>query len=178
MTSNLFTKIRPFAPPKEETSEEIRDLFHPIILSDQPPPLGSGTLALFEEAKQNVEDRIQGGDVPVPKGADVKIIPLGTASAVPTKYRNGELKVSWYKSSRVLSLPFQSPPHSSRYPTMETFFSTLVKAPGDSLLGNLVWKMAPQTFGTFFVILSVFSQAMCMGTTTWGWRKFLQNDER
>ena len=91
MVSNQLVKIRPPAPPQEENSAEIRDRFHPVASSPDPPPLGSRTMELFSQAKNHVEDYVQTGKIRVPKGADVKIIPLGTASAVPTKYRNGSL---------------------------------------------------------------------------------------
>ena len=91
MVSNQLIKIRPPAPPQEESSAEIGDRFHLVASSPNSPPLGSRTMELFSQAKQHVEDHIQSGKMHVPKGADVKIIPLGTASAVPTKYRNGSL---------------------------------------------------------------------------------------
>lgn len=55
---------------------------------------------MYAEAKKNVEEAmvskaeaegLEDEELELSKGKDVEIIPLGTGSAVPTKYRNGEL---------------------------------------------------------------------------------------
>lgn len=65
------------------------DRFHPAVTSPAPTPLPPSTLERFSEAKANIETFRRSGRLPTPKGADVKILPLGTGSAIPSKYRNG-----------------------------------------------------------------------------------------
>ncbi|KAG6818817.1 hypothetical protein H0H93_001378 [Arthromyces matolae] len=70
------------------TAPELRDTFHKTVTSNKPILLPRETQYLFRNAKANVNDRISSGNVPTPKGSDVKVISLGTGSAVPSKYRN------------------------------------------------------------------------------------------
>ncbi|RDB18569.1 Ribonuclease Z, mitochondrial [Hypsizygus marmoreus] len=88
MSSSQLIPMRPPAPPLNETFAKSGDMFHPAVSSDAPTPLPSLTRERFADAQKNVEDFSKSGKVHVPKGADVKIIPLGTGSAIPTKYRN------------------------------------------------------------------------------------------
>ena len=91
MSSNLLIQMRPPAPPVQETFAEGGDLFHPAISSQNTSlrTLPTPTSERFMVAKKNIEDHLTNGTVNVPKGADVGVIPLGTGSAIPTKYRNG-----------------------------------------------------------------------------------------
>jgi ribonuclease Z len=91
MPSNLVIQMRPPAPPVQQTFEEGGDLFHPAISSQNTnlPTLPTLTLERFADAKKQIEDSLNNGSVNIPKGADVGVIPLGTGSAIPTKYRNG-----------------------------------------------------------------------------------------
>ena len=43
---------------------------------------------MTDEARKNIEQSIQSGKVFTLNGADVKVIPLGTGSVMPTKYQN------------------------------------------------------------------------------------------
>ncbi|KAF9466199.1 beta-lactamase-like protein [Collybia nuda] len=86
MRSNLLISMRPPAPPVTETCEG--DLFHEAISSESPIALPALTRERFSASRAGVEDHIASGKVHVPKGADVGIIPLGTGSAIPTKFRN------------------------------------------------------------------------------------------
>ena len=83
--------MRPPGPPVQETFAEGGDRFHPAFSPENASlrTLPSLTLERFADAKKNIEEHVQAGNVPVPKGADVRVIPLGTGSAVPSKYRNG-----------------------------------------------------------------------------------------
>ena len=83
--------MRPPAPPVQETFAERGDLFHPAVSSQNMNlrTLPTLTLERFADAKKNIEDHLKNGSVNIPKGADVGVIPLGTGSAIPTKYRNG-----------------------------------------------------------------------------------------
>lgn len=85
--------MRPPAPPIHETPEEAGDLFHPAVSSEDATlrTLPALTLERFAEAQKSVEEQLKSGGVVVPKGADVRVVPLGTGSAIPTKYRNGWL---------------------------------------------------------------------------------------
>jgi ribonuclease Z len=91
MPSNLLIQMRPPAPPAQETFAERGDLFHPAVSSQYTNlrTLPTLTLERFADAKKNIEDHLNNGSVNIPKGADVGVIPLGTGSAIPTKYRNG-----------------------------------------------------------------------------------------
>ena len=91
MPSNLLIQMRPPAPPVQETFAEGGDLFHPAVSSQNTNlrTLPTLTLERFADAKKNVEDHLGTGSVNIPKGAEVGVIPLGTGSAIPTKYRNG-----------------------------------------------------------------------------------------
>ncbi|KAG5640501.1 hypothetical protein DXG03_008289 [Asterophora parasitica] len=82
ISSQEFNMRSPAPPILKET----RDSFHAAASSEKLPTLPPKTSEKFEIAKKNVEDHIASGTVP--PGADVKIIPLGTGSAVPSKYRN------------------------------------------------------------------------------------------
>ncbi|KAG5654002.1 hypothetical protein H0H81_008584 [Sphagnurus paluster] len=75
----------PGIPP---TLRETQDSFHAVASSDKPVSLPPQTAEKFVEAKKNIDAYIANGDLSVPRGADVKVIPLGTGSAVPSKYRN------------------------------------------------------------------------------------------
>lgn len=90
MPSNLLIQMRPPAPPVQETFAEDVDLFHPAVSSQNPSlrTLPTLTLQRFAEGKKITEDHLNSGSVNIPNGADVGVIPLGTGSAIPTKYRN------------------------------------------------------------------------------------------
>jgi ribonuclease Z len=91
MLSNLLIQIRPPAPPVQETFAEGVDRFHPAVSSQDTELRSLPTLTLerFADAKKNIEDHLKNGNVNIPNGADVGVIPLGTGSAIPTKNRNG-----------------------------------------------------------------------------------------
>ncbi|GLB41597.1 putative tRNase Z endonuclease [Lyophyllum shimeji] len=85
LESSQLLNMRTGAPP---VRQETHDSFHSTIASEKPPALPAKTAEKFADAKKSVEEHIASGKLHVPRGADVKIIPLGTGSAVPSKYRN------------------------------------------------------------------------------------------
>ncbi|KAF8075182.1 hypothetical protein FPV67DRAFT_1476334 [Lyophyllum atratum] len=85
LTSSQLLNMRTPAPP---VLENTHDSFHTAISCGKAPTLPSKTAEKFADAKKNVEEHIASGKLHVPQGADVKVIPLGTGSAVPSKYRN------------------------------------------------------------------------------------------
>ncbi|KAF5379502.1 hypothetical protein D9615_006481 [Tricholomella constricta] len=85
LASSQELNMRSPAPP---VLKETHDSFHSAASSDRPPTLPAKTSEKFIAAKKNVEEYIASGKLHVPQGADVKVIPLGTGSAVPSKYRN------------------------------------------------------------------------------------------
>jgi ribonuclease Z len=89
MSANLLVNMRPPGPPIKETFADEGDLFHPAIISPTTHALPNGTLERFTEVRANVEEHIKSGKVSKPQGGDIKILPLGTGSALPSKYRNG-----------------------------------------------------------------------------------------
>ncbi|KAG6839604.1 hypothetical protein C0991_000997 [Blastosporella zonata] len=64
------------------------DSFHKTVASADPITLPQQTRNMFAKAKKDVEEHIAAGKLHVPVGSNVKVIPLGTGSAVPSKYRN------------------------------------------------------------------------------------------
>ena len=101
LKASLFIKMRPFSPPTVDSiysSQDLptHDLFHPAMTAQTstnvPLPLPPSTLEKFEVARSLVDDStdhiIAGSGTE--KAKDVVVTPLGTGSALPTKYRNGE----------------------------------------------------------------------------------------
>ncbi|KAG6909380.1 hypothetical protein DXG01_000823 [Tephrocybe rancida] len=85
LTAGQEFNMRLACPP---ALSKITDSFHKTVTSDKPPVLPPKTSNLFTQARKDVEEHITAGKLRVPIGANVKIIPLGTGSAVPSKYRN------------------------------------------------------------------------------------------
>jgi ribonuclease Z len=108
MPSNLLIQIRPPAPPVQETFAEGGDLFHPAVSlqNAELQSLPTLTLERFADAKKNIEDHLENGNVNIPNGANVGVVPLGTGSAIPTKYRNGSLMNRFFLGGKLLILLF------------------------------------------------------------------------
>jgi ribonuclease Z len=84
MVANIHVSLRPPGPLQlDPTAPD--DRFHIALAQSQPLP--ATTAAAFAEAKQAVSRHPV---VKVERPSGVKILPLGTGSAVPNKYRNGE----------------------------------------------------------------------------------------
>lgn len=72
------------------------DRFHPAIQSPEDLSLPFLTNKEFTEAKEAVA-RVSNGSGPATEhlpGSNIVVTPLGTSSAVPTKYRNGNTSIS------------------------------------------------------------------------------------
>jgi ribonuclease Z len=85
MRAHTMIHIRPPRPPLRDPEAEANDLFHPAILSGEPPSLSDAARTQFSEARARVEETT----VPDAIGKDVTVVTLGTGSAIPSKYRNG-----------------------------------------------------------------------------------------
>ncbi|EPQ53491.1 hypothetical protein GLOTRDRAFT_78506 [Gloeophyllum trabeum ATCC 11539] len=92
LRSNILIDIRPPRAPVHEHEADERDLFHPgIIAPAENPVLGETTAERFTRAKEIVkekEERMKQAGRPAKPGDDVLVVPLGTSSAMTTKYRN------------------------------------------------------------------------------------------
>ncbi|VDB95582.1 unnamed protein product [Peniophora sp. CBMAI 1063] len=85
MAHHLTTRVRPAIPSELLADLVARDRFHPAVASNSEWELPEDTKARYDEAKKAVEDIM----APEPKpGDDLVIVPLGTSSAVPSRYRN------------------------------------------------------------------------------------------
>ncbi|KDQ60306.1 hypothetical protein JAAARDRAFT_125659 [Jaapia argillacea MUCL 33604] len=82
LQTNLVTQIRPFRPPTLDQRAIESDRFHPAAASTL--SLSRTTTESFSSSQQTANDaaELKGS------GDDVTIVPLGTSSAVPTRYRN------------------------------------------------------------------------------------------
>jgi ribonuclease Z len=85
MRAHTTIDIRPPRPPLRDSEAEANDLFHPAVLSGEPPSLSDAAKTQFSEARAHVDE----ATVPDAVGKDVAVITLGTGSAIPSKYRNG-----------------------------------------------------------------------------------------
>lgn len=88
MLSNMRVDIRPPQAPTRDQQTVDDDNFHPILTSAVPLALPLPTTTAFEVARQAVFAMEQ-SKRPSRPGDDVVIVPLGTCSAAPSKYRNG-----------------------------------------------------------------------------------------
>ncbi|KAF8639102.1 hypothetical protein AX17_001745 [Amanita inopinata Kibby_2008] len=111
MASNHTISMRPFKAPTIETPAQ--DNFHPTVKTLEPVPLPPWTAKKFRRAKKSVEMALKkskhrrsvegsrsesesGSEsddrglvtARVQGGKDVGVLPLGTGSAIPSKYRN------------------------------------------------------------------------------------------
>ncbi|KAJ2930031.1 hypothetical protein H1R20_g7064, partial [Candolleomyces eurysporus] len=96
MVSNLDIRIRPPAPPVKNLNAIANDYFHPLLErmtptdTSIPVELSTETQSKFVEAQQltkKIEQKILKSGVTKP-GDDIVVVPLGTGSAVPGKYRS------------------------------------------------------------------------------------------
>ncbi|KAG6872909.1 hypothetical protein C0995_005315 [Termitomyces sp. Mi166 len=85
LSTGLEVNMRNANPP---TVRGLNDSFHKTVTSDKPIVLPQETSKMFAKAKKDVEKHIASGKLYVPTGSNVKVIPLGTGSAIPSKYRN------------------------------------------------------------------------------------------
>ncbi|KAJ6561082.1 hypothetical protein DFH09DRAFT_1035940 [Mycena vulgaris] len=89
MEPSLHMSIRPAgAPETGRLPAERKDHFHPATTSPDLLLLSPSILQHFTEMQSKVKEHALGGTLQVSPGASVGVIPLGTASAVPTSSRN------------------------------------------------------------------------------------------
>lgn len=88
MEANIVVSMRPPCPAVLD-NDPARDRFHPAIRTPGPCELPPATLERFNEARRKIEMCIAAGNIPKPPGGNVGILPLGTGSSLPSKYRNG-----------------------------------------------------------------------------------------
>lgn len=89
---NHFVAMKPAKAPVLPPNDDGIDLFHPAIQNGGDHNISSllkgKTIEVFQQAWQMVA-RECSGRISEP-GDDVTVTPLGTSSAMPSKYRNGE----------------------------------------------------------------------------------------
>ncbi|KAI0292916.1 hypothetical protein BC826DRAFT_1017511 [Russula brevipes] len=89
MKSNIHVDVR---PPRRAIVDPLygeKDKFHPAMAADMPPELSQVTKEKFTKAKRIINSRMETLDSGVPNAGDeVVVIPLGTSSAISTRYRN------------------------------------------------------------------------------------------
>ncbi|KAJ7493248.1 hypothetical protein B0H11DRAFT_2394589 [Mycena galericulata] len=89
MESGLQMNSRPGSVPGlGRLPWERKDHFHPATQDPDLLLLSPSVLHKFAEIRSKVNEHVVSGTFPVCKGADVVVIPLGTASAIPTSSRN------------------------------------------------------------------------------------------
>ncbi|KAJ7780273.1 hypothetical protein DFH07DRAFT_794449 [Mycena maculata] len=89
MVPGLHMSSRPNAVPEcGRLPWERKDHFHPATQDPDLLLLSPAMLQKFAEVRAQANERLLSGTLPVPKGAHIVVIPLGTASAVPTSSRN------------------------------------------------------------------------------------------
>ncbi|KIK93173.1 hypothetical protein PAXRUDRAFT_829230 [Paxillus rubicundulus Ve08.2h10] len=87
MRTNLLVDLHPPRPPAQNLDAEKYDIFHPAVSSNSFLDLPELTRTRYMEAQAAVQsdNRPQLEGLP---GKDVMICPLGTGSAMPSKFRN------------------------------------------------------------------------------------------
>ncbi|KAK7062530.1 hypothetical protein VNI00_000018 [Paramarasmius palmivorus] len=89
MVANLNTSLRPAGSPIHDPEAASLDRFHPVVASPTGVEYSAETQKAFEDAKKRVTQvQNEKGDQNTESGANVRVITLGTGSAIPSKYRN------------------------------------------------------------------------------------------
>ena len=89
MQPNSYVDIRPPRRVLVDPMLEEKDKFHPALAADMLPELSLVTQEKFTEAKGAIISLAKPDDVP-DAGDELVVIPLGTSSAITTRYRNGD----------------------------------------------------------------------------------------
>jgi ribonuclease Z len=88
MQPNSYVDIRPPRRIQVDPILEERDKFHPAMAAKMLPELSSATKKKFTEARNIINNRLDDG---VPDAGDeLVVVPLGTNSAISSRYRNGD----------------------------------------------------------------------------------------
>jgi ribonuclease Z len=90
MRANLSVDLHPPRPPAQNLDAEKSDIFHPAVSSNSFLDLPELTRTRFMEAQAAVQSD-SGPQLEGMPGKDVMICPLGTGSAMPSKFRNGNV---------------------------------------------------------------------------------------
>jgi len=99
MTANLHVPLRPSGLLQSDNFT-LNDRFHPALSGSTFQALPDATIKAFEETKQTVLRHPLAETQPP---SNVKILPLGTGSSIPTKYRNGMMRSQSLRLSVVSS---------------------------------------------------------------------------
>ena len=86
MQAGLHIDVRPAGPP---TVPDESNAFHDAITAQEGVELSEDIIAAFEKAKASAVTAVNGREFR--PGDDVVVVPLGTGSACPARYRNGTL---------------------------------------------------------------------------------------
>jgi hypothetical protein len=90
MESNSHVDIRPQRPVTIDPILREKDKFHPAMAAKAPTELPSATKARFMKARNDIDARLAKLDGDVPRAGDeLVVVPLGTNSAISSRYRNG-----------------------------------------------------------------------------------------
>lgn len=85
---NSYVDIRPQRRVLVDPILEEKDKFHPTMAAKMPLELSLATKEKFTEAKNIINNRVDDG---VPDAGDeLVVVPLGTNSAISSRYRNGD----------------------------------------------------------------------------------------
>lgn len=88
---NTYVDVRPPRRVGVDPILEESDKFHPAIAAEMPPELPLTTNEKFAETKSIISNRLAMLDNDVPNSGDeLVVIPLGTNSALSSRYRNGD----------------------------------------------------------------------------------------
>ncbi|KAJ6581024.1 hypothetical protein B0H19DRAFT_1251287 [Mycena capillaripes] len=92
MEPSLHISVRPAGVPETgRLPAERKDMFHPAVSSPDSPELlllSPSMLQKFADIRSKVEEQAPGKTFDISQGPTIGVIPLGTASAVPTSSRN------------------------------------------------------------------------------------------
>lgn len=88
MQKSLLINLHPPCLPRLDPDAGKGDFFHPAVSSKSPLILPESTRSSFADAQSHVA-HTEAEEI---CGKDVTICPLGTNSAMPSKYRNGNFK--------------------------------------------------------------------------------------
>lgn len=96
---NHFVAMKPAKAPVLPPDDDGIDLFHPAIQKgggrDITSLLRPKTIDVFKQIRQLVADESDHRCSSTQPGDNVVVTPLGTSSAMPSKYRNGVACAPW-----------------------------------------------------------------------------------
>jgi ribonuclease Z len=96
--SNSYVDIRPQRPVAIDPKLREKDKFHPAMAAKTPTELSLTTRESFMNARSIIDARLAELDGGVPRtGDELVVVPLGTNSAISSRYRNGDY--FWYSLS-------------------------------------------------------------------------------